>query len=129
MSSIQDDEATWKANFMANIESINQNYQGGDVDAFASALADKIPEAPDVDTRSEFENALSGGDLEQAQRIFNDYENNSTVPSTNEIKELIVMRSDSVTLDENADLDSQVSSALDEYASDWSSNWSSSFGF
>lgn len=135
-SDLSDDAETWKVNFMANIEEIASGYDeagGSDVDAFARSLAAKIPSANELDVdegADELKAQLdTQAEKEQLQSIFDDYTENSFIPDTDEIKALIVQRSNTVDFDGDGDVDDQVMTALDEYADDWESNWSSSFGF
>jgi hypothetical protein len=132
-SDLSDDAETWKANFVANIGDIEGNYSS-DVDAFARSLAAKIPDADELgptEGRAELEEQLEDdpAGLAQLQRIFDDYEENSEIPETDEIKRLIIARADGVSLEDGDDLDDTLMDALDEFATDWQNNWSSSFGF
>lgn len=130
-TSLDEDADAWKTNFMAGISQIPENHYS-DVDALARSLSQKIPNATALDAdegREELEDQVDGDGLRQLQRILDKYENNSDVPSTDEIKQLIVQRASNVDYDPNQDLDDQLSTALDEFASDWQNNWSASFGF
>ena len=135
-SDLSDDAETWKANFMANIEDIEENYYS-DVDAFARSLAAKIPDADELgpsEGREELEGQLDDGSegLAQLQRIFNDFETNSeeNAPTTEYVKRVVVARADSTEVPDDGEVDNDlVMEALDEYADDWATNWSSSFGF
>lgn len=132
VSTIDEDSATWKANFKKNLNLIAENYSIGedDVDAFAAAVAEKVPGVDGVETKDDLMEQVDSDAEESVENIFSEYQNNASgsIESTDQIKRLIIEQADGVTYDESQDVEDQLDSALDEFASDWANNWSSAFG-
>lgn len=125
------DASRWAANFMAQISEVSG--ASGDVDAFASAIDDKLGDGS-ITTAQGLRDKVQGTDAEgRVNQILDDYENNSTTPSTTEIKRLIVERSDAGPSDasglDGEELNNSVMTALEQYSNDWRNNYASAFGY
>lgn len=125
------DANRWAANFMAQIDEISG--ASGDVDAFAAAIDEKLGDGT-VNTAEEMRERVEGTDAEErVNQILDDYQNNSTTPSTQQIKRLIVERADNGTSDASdlsgAQLNDAVQNALQEFSQKWQNNWASAFGY